>query len=119
MTMKASDVKISRDDSSTLLHCTNGGGGLYQMKFYKKTKLRLNMAGEMSIGKIIGIIVVVIVAMALLPTLITSVNTGYWATNGTTYSSSHALIPLIVLFFVLAVIVSAVMWVVHETKGQF
>jgi hypothetical protein len=87
--------------------------------FLSLQKRAWNNAGEMSIGKIIGIIVVVIVAMALLPTLITSVNTGYWATNGTTYSSAHALIPLIVLFFVLAVIVAAVMWVVHETKGQF
>ena len=86
---------------------------------YKKMKLRLNTAGEMSIGKIIGIIVVVIVAMALLPTLITSVNSGYWATNGTTYASAHALIPLVVLFFVLAVIVAAVMWVVSETRGKF
>jgi predicted RND superfamily exporter protein len=83
-----------------------------------KLKSDLNAAGDMSIGKIIGIIVVVIVAMALLPTLITSVNSGYWATNGSTYSSAHALIPLVVLFFVLAIIVAAVMWVVHETRGK-
>jgi uncharacterized BrkB/YihY/UPF0761 family membrane protein len=80
---------------------------------------RFNKLAEMSIGKIIGVIVVVVVAMALLPTLITSVNTGYWATNGTTYSSAHALIPLVVLFFVLSILVAAVMWVVHETKGDF
>jgi uncharacterized BrkB/YihY/UPF0761 family membrane protein len=80
---------------------------------------RFNKLAEMSIGKIIGVIVVVVVAMALLPTLITSVNSGYWATNGTTYSSAHALIPLVVLFFVLSILVAAVMWVVHETKGDF
>jgi uncharacterized BrkB/YihY/UPF0761 family membrane protein len=83
-----------------------------------KFKSRFNKAAEFSIGKIVGIIVVVIVAMALLPTLITSVNSGYWATNGSTYSSAHALIPLVVLFFVLAVIVAAVMWVVSETRGK-
>jgi uncharacterized BrkB/YihY/UPF0761 family membrane protein len=83
-----------------------------------KFKSRFNQAAEFSIGKIIGIIVVVVVAMALLPTLIASVNQGYWATNGTTYSSAHALIPLVVLFFVLSIIVAAVMWVVHETRGQ-
>ena len=82
------------------------------MKFYK----RFNDAADMSIGTIIGVIVTIVVAMALLPTLISSVNTGYWATNGTTYASAHTLIPLIVLFFVLSVIVGAVMWVVKEAR---
>lgn len=81
-----------------------------------KFKVRFNDAAELSIGKLIGVIIVVVVAMALLPTLITSVNSGYWATNGTTYASAHTLIPLVVLFFVLSIVIGSVMWVIAQTR---
>ena len=71
-----------------------------------------DIKAELSVGKMIGVLVFVIIAMALLPTIITSVNAGANATTGT----SHTLVPLITVFYVIAVLVGVVMWVVHESK---
>ena len=78
-----------------------------------KFKKAFNDAGEMSVGKLIAMLILVVIAMALLPTIVSSVNAGENATTGT----AHTLVPLVTIFYVIAVIVGVVMWVVHETKG--
>ena len=81
--------------------------------------MKFNKKGEMSVGKIIGVLVFVVIALALLPTIITSVNSGTNATNTSANATPHRLIPLITIMYVIGVLVGAVMWVVHETKGGF
>ena len=78
-----------------------------------KLKLFKNKNGEMGVGKIIGVLIFVVIALALLPTVISAVNAGANATTGT----AHALVPLISVFYVIGVLVGSIMWVVHETGG--
>ncbi len=76
--------------------------------------MKFNKAGEMSLGKIIGTLIFVVVALALLPTVVSSVNAGANATTGT----AHTLVPLITIMYVVAVLVGSIMWVVHEVKTE-
>jgi hypothetical protein len=61
------------------------------------------------------VIVFVIIALALLPTIISSVNAGRNATNATQNKASQALIAIISIFYVIGVLVGAIAWVLHET----
>jgi len=80
----------------------------------ERMKIRFNKAGEMSIGKIIGTLIFVVVALALLPTIISSVNAGVNASTGT----AKTLIPLITIMYVVGVLVGSIMWVIHEVKTE-
>lgn len=82
--------------------------GVSELKSFKNEK------GEMSVGKIIGVLIFVVIALALLPTVVSSVNAGTNATTGT----AKALVPLITVFYTIGVLVGAIMWVVHETKSM-
>lgn len=79
-------------------------------------KLFGNIKAELSVGKLITMLIFVVIALALLPTIIVSVNSGENSTTGN--STAHALVPLITVFYVIAVLVGAIMWVVHETRSM-
>jgi hypothetical protein len=78
-------------------------------------KLKLNKKGEMSVAKLVGVLIFVVIAMALLPTIISSTNAGVNSSDD--YGSAQALIQLVPLFYVIAILVAVIMWVVHETRG--
>lgn len=74
--------------------------------------------GELSVGKLVGVLIFVVIAMALLPTIMTATSEG--STNATAegYDSAATLIALVPLFYVIAILVAVIVWVVHETRGM-
>ena len=75
-----------------------------------------DIRAELSVGKLVGVLIFVVIAMALLPTIIASTDQG--VENATTsYSSAATLLSLVPLFYVIAILVAVIVWVVHETGG--
>lgn len=70
---------------------------------------------ELSIGKIIGVVILVVVALLLLPVVQDQVVS---ASENATSESASTLIDMITIFYVLGIVLASVMWVVHETKGM-
>ena len=68
----------------------------------------------LSVGKIIGVVILVIIGLLLLPVVQDQVTD---ASNNASSSSAATLIDMITIFYVLGIVLAAVMWVVHETKG--
>lgn len=85
-------------------------------------RFRTNLKGEMTTGKAVGLVVFVVIALALLPTLIISTNQGENATNnGTVFANQatvHPLIPLLLIFFVIGIVIGIVAYVVHEVRSE-
>ena len=76
-----------------------------------------DIRAEMSVGKLVGVLIFVVIAMALLPTIIASTDQG--VENATaSYSSAATLLELVPLFYVIAILVAVIGWVVHETRGM-
>jgi len=72
-----------------------------------------NIDGDLSVGKLIGMLIFVVVAMALLPTVVDAVDSGVENTTGT----AAALIPLVTIFYVIGVLVAVIGFAIHETGG--
>lgn len=68
----------------------------------------------LSIGKIMGVVILVIVGLMLLPIVQESVTN---AVDNSTSSTVDSLLPLVTIFYVLGIVLAAVAWVVHETGG--
>ena len=68
----------------------------------------------MSVGKIMGVVILVIVGLMLLPIVQSSVTD---AVNTSSSSTVDSLLPLVTIFYVLGIVLAAVMWVVHESGG--
>ena len=79
----------------------------------------------MSVGKIMGVVILVIVGLMLLPIVQSSVTD---AVNTSSSSTVDSLLPLVTIFYVLGIVqiqpqpdlnheIAAVMWVVHESGG--
>ena len=77
--------------------------------------LRKDEKGELSVGKIIGVVILVVVALLLLPVVQDQVVS---ASENATSDSASTLIDMITIFYVLGIVLASVMWVVHETKGM-
>ncbi len=77
--------------------------------------LRRDEKGELSVGKIIGVVILVVVALLLLPVVQDQVVS---ASENATSDSASTLIDMITIFYVLGIVLASVMWVVHETKGM-
>ena len=71
---------------------------------------------DLSVGKLVGVLIFVVIAMALLPTIIASTDAG--VTDAANYSSAATLLELVPLFYVIAILVAVIVWVVHETRGM-
>jgi hypothetical protein len=80
------------------------------MKSWKSIK------AELSVGKLVGVLIFVVIAMALLPTIISSTNAGVNSSDD--YGSAQTLLTLVPLFYVIAILVAVIVWVVHETGGM-
>jgi predicted Kef-type K+ transport protein len=80
-------------------------------------KIFKDIRAELSVGKLVGVLIFVVIAMALLPTIIEATDAGY-TDAGEDYASAATLIQLVPLFYVIAILVSVIVWVVHETQGM-
>lgn len=84
--------------------------------------MKFNLRAEMTTGKAVMLVVFVVIALALLPTLIISTNSGSNATNnGSVYhgqSTVHPMIPLLLVFFVIGIVVAVVMYIRKEVQGE-
>ena len=76
--------------------------------------LKRDENGELSVGKIIGVVILVLIGLLLLPIVQQQVAD---ASNNSTSTSAATLIDMITIFYVLGLVLAAVMWVVHETGG--
>jgi peptidoglycan biosynthesis protein MviN/MurJ (putative lipid II flippase) len=77
--------------------------------------LKEDEKNELSVGKIIGVVILVVVALLLLPVVQDQVTS---ASENATSDSAATLIDMITIFYVLGIVLASVMWVVHETKGM-
>jgi len=77
-----------------------------------------DIRAELSVGKLVGVLIFVVIAMALLPTIISSTNEGVANATDSGYDSSATLMALVPLFYVIAILVAVIVWVVHETRGM-
>ena len=71
--------------------------------------------GALNVGKIIGVVILVIIGLLLLPVVQDQVVS---ASENATSDSASTLIDMITIFYVLGIVLAAVLWVVHETKGM-
>ena len=79
-------------------------------------KIRLigrNANGELSVGKVIGVVILVIIGLLMLPLVQSAVTS---AEENATSTSAEALLGMITIFYILGIVLAAVLWVVHEAK---
>jgi peptidoglycan biosynthesis protein MviN/MurJ (putative lipid II flippase) len=76
-------------------------------------KLKNDTHAELSVGKLIGVVVLVIIGLLLLPIVQDSVYTA--SENENTTATQETLLDMITIFYVLGICLAAVMWVVHES----
>jgi amino acid permease len=72
-----------------------------------------NEKGEVQIKNIIAVVITVLIALLLVPLVTSSVND---AKNETTGTAAATLIGMIPIFYILAVVMLAVIWVVAESR---
>ena len=70
----------------------------------------------LSISKIIGVVILVIIGLLLLPVVQDSVYDAQQ--NENTTDTQSTLLDMVTVFYVLGITLAAVMWVVHETKDN-
>ncbi len=70
------------------------------------------MAESISVRSIVGVIVVIIVALSLLPVVLSTVATAAASLTG----ASQTMVNLIPLFYVIAVVLATVYWAVGQAK---
>lgn len=76
-------------------------------------KLVKDMKAELSVGKLIGVVVLIIIGLLLLPIVQDSVYTA--SENENTTDTQETLLDMVTIFYVLGITLAAVMWVVHES----
>lgn len=80
-------------------------------------RLNRNTGAELTVGKLVAVVIAVIVGFILLPVVQDAVTSGQeWNNNSTTETTSNML-GMVTLFYVLFVVLGVVLWVVYETKG--
>ena len=78
-----------------------------------KIKLFKNDKGELSIGKVIGVVILIIIGLLMLPLVQDAVVA---AQGNATDTSSSTLLGMITIFYILGIVLAAVVWVVTEAK---
>ena len=78
--------------------------------------LKKDTFAELSIGKLVAVLIFVVIAMALLPTILEATTSGNENATDSGFGSAATLLNLVPLFYVIAILVAVIVWVVHETK---
>ena len=88
------------------------------LKHQKMTAFREDQLAEIGVAKIVGVLIFVVIAMALLPTIIASTRSGVNSSTAGGFGSASTLLNLVPLFYAIAILVAVIVWVVHETRGM-
>ena len=74
---------------------------------------KFNENGELSIGKVISVVILVVIGLLLLPIVQDSVYTAQ--ANENTTDTQSTLLDMVSMFYILGICLAAIMWVVHES----
>lgn len=79
--------------------------------------MKFNDTGEITIKKVVVLVFGVIIGLMLLPTIQDAVTSGQEWNNNSTSETTSSLLDMVTLFYILFIVLGAVLWVVYETKG--
>ena len=80
-------------------------------------RLTNDIKAELTVGKLVGLVIAVIVGLIMLPIVQDQVTTGQEFNNNSTDASTSSMLDVITLFYVLGIVLGAVLYVVAETRG--
>lgn len=80
-------------------------------------KIKNDEQAEMSVGKIVGTLLVVVVGLALGPTVAGFVADAAYNATDMGQTGAASVVNLITLFWYLGIGIASIMWVVHEAEG--
>lgn len=80
--------------------------------------MKMNDRGEITIKKLLAVAITVIVGLIMLPTIQDAVTSGQEWNNNSTDETTSSLLDMITLFYVLLIVLGAVIWIVYETRGM-
>lgn len=72
---------------------------------------------ELSVGKVIGVVILVIIGLLMLPIVNDSVTSAAENLTNAGDTTAATLVEMVTIFYVLGVVLAAVIWVVAETRG--
>jgi len=79
--------------------------------------MRMNDKGELTIKKVVVLVFAVLIGLMLLPTIQDAVTSGQEYNNNSTDESTSRMLDMVTLFYVLFIVLGAILFVVAETRG--
>ena len=79
--------------------------------------LRMDERAEITVKKVVVLVFAVIIGLMLLPTVQDAVTSGQEWNNNSTDATTSGLLDMVTIFYVLFIVLGAVLWVVYETRG--
>ena len=99
-----------------MLQGATGSGGekvFNRTKSYFGKKLGRDLSGELGVGEVIGVVILVIIGLLMLPLVQSAVTD---AQNASTVAAVDSLLGMVTIFYVLGIALAAVLWVVKQAK---
>ena len=84
-----------------------------KMKQYFGKKLGKDLSGELGVGEVIGVVVLVIIGLLMLPLVQDAV---IEAQNDSSVAAVDSLLGMVTIFYVLGIALAAVLWVVKQAR---
>ena len=84
------------------------------LAFFKTLMLKKDEDAALSVGKVISVVILIIIGLLMLPIVQDAVTS---AEENATSDSAATLVSMITIFYILGVVLAAVLWVVAETRG--
>jgi hypothetical protein len=79
--------------------------------------MRMDDKGELTMKKIIVLVFAVLIGLMLLPTIQDAVTSGQEYNNNSTDEATSGMLDMVTLFYVLFIVLGAILFVVAETRG--
>jgi hypothetical protein len=116
--MSRSSSSVSTEEEVSILKINKEALIAFILRHQVFTRFTGNDLAELGVAKIVGVLIFVVIAMALLPTIITSTRSGVNSSTSGGFASASTLLNLVPLFYAIAILVAVIVWVVHETRGM-
>ena len=84
-----------------------------RIRHYFGKKLSRDGAGEIGVGQVIGVVILVIIGLLMLPLVQSAVTD---AQNSSSVAAVDSLLGMVTIFYVLGIALAAVLWVVKQAK---